>query len=144
MIVTELSEEYFDAVCELERECFSHPWTPGQLAETAGNGHSVILVAVSDQCVAGYGALDAVAGTGYFLNIAVSSRFRRRGIGTALVSSLCERAKTLGCFEATLEVRSENDKAIALYTRCGFKPVGRRRGYYSYPTDDAIIMTKTF
>ena len=44
----------------------------------------------------------------------------------------------------TLEVRSSNYGAIALYGELGFRSVGRRKNYYEHPKEDALIMTKEF
>ena len=44
----------------------------------------------------------------------------------------------------TLEVRASNAPAIALYMKHGFAQVGRRRGYYDDPKEDAILMTLEF
>ena len=54
------------------------------------------------------------------------------------------------CFAAgeldflTLEVRPSNAAALALYRELGFQPVGRRRDFYTDPTEDALLLTKTF
>ena len=44
----------------------------------------------------------------------------------------------------TLEVRASNEPAIALYRKHGFEEAGRRKNYYTKPTEDAIIMTRHF
>ncbi len=44
----------------------------------------------------------------------------------------------------TLEVRPSNEAALALYRELGFQPVGRRRDFYTDPTEDALLLTKTF
>ena len=43
---------------------------------------------------------------------------------------------------AGLEVRAGNSAALALYAGLGFEASGRRRGYYSEPTEDAILLAK--
>lgn len=54
------------------------------------------------------------------------------------------------CFAAgeldflTLEVRPSNAAALALYRELSFQPVGRRRDFYTDPTEDALLLTKTF
>ena len=61
----------------------------------------------------------------------------------ALIKELLRRAKALGLATVTLEVRAGNAAAIALYQKNGFVPVGRRKNYYTAPTEDAILMTVT-
>ena len=39
-----------------------------------------------------------------------------------------------------LEVRAGSAGAIGLYEGLGFVGVGRRRGYYRDPVDDAVLM----
>ena len=45
-----------------------------------------------------------------------------------------------GARAAYLEVRASNGVALALYARFGFREVGRRRGYYRRPVEDAVVM----
>ena len=61
------------------------------------------------------------------------------GIGSLIVSELIKKAHEKDCFEINLEVNENNEGAIALYEKCGFLKVGRRKRYYNN-TDDAIIM----
>ena len=70
------------------------------------------------------------------------STYRRRGIARSLIYTLICRAAEKGLSFLTLEVRAGNDEAIALYEKCGFQTVGRRKNYYEKPTEDAILMTR--
>ena len=49
----------------------------------------------------------------------------------------------LGAERATLEVRRSNEPARMLYERFGFSVAGIRRGYYSKPIEDAIVLSRT-
>ena len=77
----------------------------------------------------------------HLMNIAVDPAARRRGIATALLTELLERAGREGQY--TLEVRLSNQPAIALYERFGFQSAGLRRGYYHDNKEDALIMWRT-
>ena len=77
---------------------------------------------------------------GYISNVAVSPAFRRRGIASALIRALLDRARERNLSFVTLEVRESNAAAIALYEGFGFRPVGRRKNYYDAPKEDAWIM----
>ena len=44
----------------------------------------------------------------------------------------------------TLEVRPSNQAAVALYCKHGFQEAGRRKDYYQDPTEDALLLTRTF
>ena len=142
MKTADFDESMLDAVERVEKMCFSHPWTRQNILDTQKNGHSIFLCALENGVVAGYISADAVLETAYINNVAVDPLFRKRGTALSLIAALEERAKEKGCLELTLEVRSGNIPAKKLYEKCGFVPVGVRRGYYSDPTDDAVIMTK--
>jgi ribosomal-protein-alanine N-acetyltransferase len=76
-------------------------------------------------------------------NVAVRNEYRRLGIGSALLETVLEESRRMGAQLAFLEVRASNVPAQALYTRCGFSITGRRRNYYSGPTEDALVMSRT-
>jgi ribosomal-protein-alanine N-acetyltransferase len=76
-------------------------------------------------------------------NVAVRGEYRRLGIGSALLKTVLEESRRMGAQLAFLEVRASNGPAQALYKRCGFSIAGRRRNYYSEPTEDALIMSRT-
>ena len=87
--------------------------------------------------------MEYVLDEGGITNVAVFPVHRRQGIADALLNELLRRAKGLGLATVTLEVRETNAPAIALYQKTGFVPVGRRKNYYTSPTEDAILMTVT-
>lgn len=72
-------------------------------------------------------------------NIAVSPAVRRRGIGRQLLECLNRAASEANCESVFLEFRESNQTARAFYERVGFKPDGRRKSYYSNPSEDAIL-----
>jgi len=73
-------------------------------------------------------------------NIAVLPEFRRRGVGRGLLSALVAQARCLGAERILLEVRDSNQTAIRFYGSEGFQLLGRRRGYYRNPDEDALIL----
>ena len=129
---------------ELERLCFSLPWTREQLMGQLPDADHEFLLAEYDGAVTGYIGMMCVLDEGYISNVAVSPDYRRRGIGRLLVSEMLSRAEKKKLSFATLEVREHNESAIALYASAGFCPVGRRKNYYERPREDALLMTKTF
>ncbi len=74
--------------------------------------------------------------------MAVEEAFRRRGVGRQLLEALEDWAGALGGRRILLEVRAGNAAAQALYRQAGFEPRGARRGYYSDPEEDAVLMAK--
>ena len=142
MTVTDFTEKYISQAQQLEKLCFSAPWTEQNFLDTLNNGHSIFLAAFSAGEFAGYISADTVCGTAYINNIAVKPQFRRKGAARALINELERRAVESNCFEMTLEVRSKNLPALALYEKCGFETAGKRQNFYRHPDDDGIIMTK--
>src|SRR5438094_527117 len=68
---------------------------------------------------------------------------QRSGRGSALLRDAAGLARSLGARNLFLEVRPSNLGAQALYTRCGFRRIGVRRGYYPAPSgrEDALVLT---
>lgn len=137
------AESDLPALAALESACFAHPWSEKSLTETLGNGRSLFLLAEREGEALGYLGMEYVLDEGGITNVAVFPAHRRRGIADALLNELLRRAKGLGLATVTLEVRETNAPAIALYQKHDFVPVGRRKNYYTSPTEDAILMTVT-
>jgi [ribosomal protein S18]-alanine N-acetyltransferase len=72
-------------------------------------------------------------------NIVVAEKVRRTGIGHRLVKELIEYARRAGGSSISLEVRASNSEARSLYEKSGFAEIGRRKGYYPHPVEDAIV-----
>ena len=143
--IVPMSAEHLDEIAELERICFSMPWSRTMLAEELKDDLSAFLVALDESGhVAGYAGMRVILDEGYINNIAVRPEYRRRGIARKLLQPFLDFAHTNKLAFLTLEVRVSNAGAIALYESTGFETVGRRRNYYEYPTEDALIMTRYF
>lgn len=132
-------------IAELERLCFSKPWSERMLADELDNPLASYIVAVGDNNqVLGYAGLTVVAGEGYIDNIAVRKEYRLQGIAQALLEVFLRFGEAHQLAFLTLEVRASNEPAKRLYLKHGFEQVGRRKNYYDQPTEDAILMTKFF
>ena len=140
--IIQAEKRHLDALQRLEQQCFSIPWTREQLEAELPDGHHEFLVAEAGEEVLGYVGMMYVLDEGYISNVAVAPGYRRRGIGAALITELLRRAEALALAFVTLEVRESNVPAVALYESFGFAPVGRRKGYYDAPKEDAILMTR--
>lgn len=127
---------------EIEKLCFSMPWTPEQLrAQLHDTQHECIVALDLDGNVLGYVGMMCVLDEGYISNVAVHPTARRQGLADRLTCELLDRARERSLAFVTLEVRAGNEPAISLYSKHGFLPVGRRKNYYSLPKEDAILMT---
>ena len=122
----------------LEESPEASPWSQESLEEAAKDGAG--WAAEIDGAVAGI-LIGRGAGDEFeILNLAVATPFRRRGIATQLVSAALERASGAGALQSFLEVRASNAAAFNLYTRLGFRVLGRRPNYYRHPVEDAILL----
>lgn len=139
--IVDAEKRHLDALVDLEQQCFSVPWTRGQLEAELPDEHHEFLVAESGDRVLGYIGMMFVLDEGYISNVAVAPEFRRQGLASALIRALIDSAAELSLSFVTLEVRESNAPAIALYEGFGFRPVGRRKNYYDAPKEDAILMT---
>ena len=132
-------------IVEVEKRCFSLPWTAEQLAAQIKDAQHEFIAAISpDGTVLGYVGMMYVLDEGYISNVATDLPWRRQGIADALIGRLCAICEGLRLSFVSLEVRAGNVPAVALYEKHGFAPVGLRKNYYERPREDAVIMTKYF
>lgn len=129
-------------VAEIEKLCFSAPWSERAIAGELTNPLSLWLVAVEGDTVVGYVGSQSVLGEADMMNLAVLPECRRKGVGKELVLELIRCLTDREVHSLTLEVRCSNDNACKLYNSLGFAQVGRRPNYYSAPREDALILRK--
>lgn len=142
MRIVKMQPEHVAAVAEMERQCFSDPWSEKSVASELDNPLSLWLIAEADGVVAGYVGSQTVLDSADMMNLAVSQDFRRQGIGEQLVNSLTEALAEKGVKTLLLEVRISNEPAKQLYQKLGFEIVGKRPRYYEKPREDAVILRK--
>ena len=144
--IVPMAAEHLDRLEQLERMCFSRPWSKKMLAEELDNQCAAFLVALEPETekAVGYAGLLVVADEGYITNVAVDPSCRRQGVAAQLLQVFDNFAKGKHLAFLTLEVRPSNAAAIALYEGFGFREVGRRRNYYDLPKEDALILTKYY
>lgn len=137
-----MNHSHVEAIAELEKVCFSDPWSVNSVESELNNALSLWLVAMDGDKLVGYIGSQTVLGEGDMMNLAVSPECRRMGIGEGLVNALVAALSAKGAKRLALEVRASNAPAIALYEKLGFQIVGRRPNYYRNPKEDALIMRK--
>ena len=142
MIIEVMNSNHVTPIAELERICFSDPWSERSISSELDNKLALWLVAVEGETVAGYIGSQTVMDETDMMNVAVHPDFRRQGIAENLVAALVENLKKMGSHCLTLEVRVSNAPAIALYEKLGFAQIGRRKNYYRNPREDALILRK--
>ena len=142
MIIETMNASHVAQIAELEKICFSDPWSENSIASELNNKLAFWLTALEEDRVAGYIGSQTVMDESDMMNVAVHPDFRRKGIAEALVNALVDQLKIMGSHCLTLEVRASNAPAIALYEKLGFAEIGRRRNYYRNPREDALILRK--
>ncbi|MBO5065932.1 MAG: ribosomal protein S18-alanine N-acetyltransferase [Clostridia bacterium] len=139
--IKRMDSSHIKALSEIEKECFSTPWSENALGDELNNGFSRFFVAECNGAVAGYIGAHSILGEVYITNVAVSEAFRRKGIAEKLIKTLVEFCENEGMEFVTLEVRRSNKAAKKLYAKMGFREVGERKDFYENPREDAILMT---
>lgn len=139
--ITHARRGHVRGIHAIEVECFSEPWTEETIISQLNSENHVFLVALDGDAVVGYVGMMNVLDEGYISNVAVTSAYRRQRIADALIDELMARAAELELVFVTLEVRESNEPAKALYAKHGFKEVGLRKGYYTKPKENAVLMT---
>ncbi len=142
MIIREMNSYDVPAIAELEKICFSDPWSEKSIASELCNPLSYWLVADDNGIITGYVGSQAVLDAADMMNIAVAPDYRRQGIGQALIEGLIDHLVQKNVIALLLEVRVSNAPALFLYEKLGFEQVGRRRGYYHNPREDALVLRK--
>lgn len=140
--IQRMNESHVAQVADLEKVCFSTPWSENSIRCELENLLSLWLVAVEDGSVLGYVGSQSVMGEADMMNVAVNPNYRRRGIARRLVEGLVQALSDRQVYSLTLEVRASNEPAKALYEQLGFLQAGRRPNYYRNPREDALILRK--
>lgn len=140
--IVPMNLSHVEEIAELEKICFSDPWSAKSILSELDNPLSLWLTAIEENCVAGYVGSQTVLGETDMMNIAVRPENRRQGIGETLIETLVDQLKQIGSHCLTLEVRISNEPAIKMYEKLGFVMVGRRPRYYQNPREDALILRK--
>ncbi|MFZ0040327.1 MAG: ribosomal protein S18-alanine N-acetyltransferase [Solirubrobacteraceae bacterium] len=130
-------------VIALERRAFATPWSLAMFVLELSKPSSVCLAAIdaTTESLVGYLVCARYHTVWHLMNVAVDPTLRRRGIGLALLEQMFERAGPDSQY--TLEVRTSNTPAIALYERLHFRSAGTRPRYYRDTGEDAVIMWRT-
>jgi len=125
---------------ELELVLFAgdDPWSPDAFLHAMAAGHHYIA-AREGEALVGYAGLARMGAEAEVHTLAVDPAYQGKGVGRALLRALLEHADGATVF---LEVRTDNEPAMALYESEGFTVIGTRRGYYRPSGADAYTMRR--
>lgn len=135
------------SIVATERECAEAPhWSEGVwlgvLAEEEGSeSPRGSFVAEGGDVILGFAVVSCSCGVAELESVAVAERARRKGLGRALCRVAIDWAQRRAVEVIELEVRASSVGALALYGSLGFRETGVRRGYYSDPMEDAVLMS---
>jgi ribosomal-protein-alanine N-acetyltransferase len=141
-----------ERIASIERASFSDPWSFETFSAALALRHLRFLVAEEGgrdggaggtaPSVVGYVVALVMADEGEIADVAVAPAARRRGVARSLLERIAAEMMEAGVRALYLEVRESNAAARALYRALGFEQVGRRRGYYQHPSEDALLLRR--
>lgn len=135
-----MKEEDIDGILDISSLSFHISWSKDSYIEELSNPLAKYFVAKLNNKVVGFAGTWIVLDESHITNIAVHPDYRKQNIGSKLLEELLSYCRNHKCTAFTLEVRSSNEAAKALYEKYGFKQDGIRKGYYEDNKEDAILM----
>ena len=137
--IVPMTKESALLAAELEKICFSAPWSYEMLCSESESAEGEFLCAFVGGEFAGYAGMLCVLDEGQICNVAVCPPFRRMGVGEALMAAQRSAGLARGLSVMMLEVRAGNTAAQKLYEKLGCEKVGVRRNFYSHPREDGVL-----
>jgi len=154
--ITPMCEESIECVKQIEIECGLSPWTVKDYRQEILRKDSIALISINKNHISGFLVArlimqkDSISSNNIFgssipneaeiYNIAVTCEFRKQGIGQSLLDRFLSRAKSQNVSKVWLEVRESNYTAINFYQKNKFVKCGKRKNFYSSPSEDGIVM----
>ena len=142
LVVRELKVEDSAAVAEMEQQIFSDPWSEKSVMETVQQKQSVCFAAEKAGHILGYLLVYHAADEAEIARIAVQKEARRQGVAGKLMLALENYCEEHQIVRLLLDVRESNETARNFYTESGFAEDGIRQGFYSNPSEDAVLMSR--
>lgn len=135
-----------DAVAKLHAAGFYRGWSREEFAAyIMGEGTPVYVACDAKRRIAGFAMLRYLGDDAELITIAVDKKWRKKGVGLALMRALFDDLLMSPAKRLILEVATDNTAALRLYGKLGFKTIGERRGYYPRPDGTpatAIVMAR--
>ena len=144
-VLVPMTAAHIDALMPYEHEMFgTEAWTAASYREElADTRHRHYLAAEDDAGrLLGWAGVMVVADAAQILTIGVVPEARRQGLGQRLLDALLAEAGRRGAAAVFLEVRVDNEAALELYRRNGFRQLRVRRGYYGHGRVDGVEMQR--
>ena len=142
--IEKLKTSHIEKILEIEKLCFSDPWSKTMLEDELKNPLSYYIVLIKDDDIIGYADFWDIVGDAQIMNVAISKKYQGKGYSNILMNKMIEEAIKRNLDTMSLEVRVSNEKAINLYEKYDFEIQGKRKNYYQDNKEDAYIMWKFF
>lgn len=127
------------AIVALERQCFAAPWSESLVTPELTADFARAWIGEAAEGPVGYVLGWRVGDEGQINRVGVVPAQRGHGLAGELLAWALGELQREGAESVLLEVASRNAPALALYRRCGFAEIGRRKGYYD-DGDAAVVM----
>lgn len=134
---SELEKVELSILAVLDDVYETSPWTLEQIRSDLNLDTTEYFFEYDEDHMIAFLSIQQLIGEIEITNIAVKKAYQGQGVAGRLLSNLAERGEDL-----FLEVRESNEKAQKLYQKNGFKQVGVRKGYYSNPIENALVMRR--
>jgi [ribosomal protein S18]-alanine N-acetyltransferase len=142
ILIREMQVSDIPDVLQIEYMSFTTPWSKNAFLNEINKLYSLTKVAVLGNNIIGYICVNHIMDEGHILNLAVHPDFRRRSIATKLFEDALNELNGIDCRYLYLEVRVSNLEARKFYEHLGFRVMGVRKDYYTYPIEDAVTMMR--
>lgn len=153
VVIRPARESDLEAILRIERDSFADPWSRESFESSLALDRMLFLVAEEggaesrrgvggDETILGFVVVLLLMDEAEIADLAIAPVARRRGLGGLLLDRVAAEAARAGVRSLYLEVRESNSAARALYQSRSFLPVGRRRGYYQHPPEDALLLKR--
>ena len=140
--ISELNENDFEEVLEIEKILFINPMTLAELTNFSKQD-SFRIWKIDIGKIIGYVSFFKIKDEAEIIKIGIEKSYQRKNYGSYVISEM----KRIGIKKIFLEVSVENVKAINFYLKNGFYKNGIRKGYYKQKNNtrvDAFIFSLEF
>jgi [ribosomal protein S18]-alanine N-acetyltransferase len=144
-----LTADWLDRVLDIENTVYPHPWSRANFEDSIKTGYQMqVLISGNSEKSDILGYFIAMKGFEevHLLNITVAESYQRQGWARVMLDALAVWSRGQGAAWLWLEVRSNNERALAVYKAQGFKLISVRQDYYpkgpkANGREDAIVMS---
>lgn len=138
-----MQSEDLEEVLHIEYSTYPYPWSRGNFLASISSGYETWVIRHASGMLIGYFLLMPALDEAHLLNITVHADYHGLGLGRMLLDKAVVLAKERAVRSILLEVRPSNQRALTVYRRYGFVPIGTRKNYYpasNNTREDAIVM----